>query len=216
MPPHVQFLFAFAFMRWLSRLGGPGLVLLGLADNSLVPMPGSLDVATIWLAASHRDLWFYYGLMATVGAVIGGYITYALARKGGKEALEHKLPKSKAEKVLKKFEKRGFSAVAISAMIPPPFPIVPVLLAAGALQYPRKKFLAALALGRGIRFMVVAGMGAIYGDPIVSFFSKYYEPALITLISLAVIGGIIALVQYLKYRNRHRGAPQRQPERKAA
>ena len=201
---------------WIHRLGGPGLIMLGLADNSVVPMPGSLDVATIWLAASNQNAWFYYALMSTLGAVVGGYITYALARKGGKEALEHKLPPEKAKKILKKFEHKGFGAVAISAMLPPPFPIVPVLLAAGALQYPRKKFLGAIALGRGIRFTVVAGMGAVYGNAIVSFFSKYYKPALIILIALAVLGGVLALVQYFKYRSRRDTADPQEHHRKAA
>ncbi len=86
--------------------------------------------------------------MATVGAVIGGYITYGLARKGGKEAFERKLSKKKAEKVFERFERWGFVAVAVPALLPPPFPIVPFLLAAGAMQYSRKKFVAALALGR--------------------------------------------------------------------
>ena len=31
----------------LRRLGGPGLVLLGIADNSIIPMTGSMDVLTI-------------------------------------------------------------------------------------------------------------------------------------------------------------------------
>ncbi len=39
-------------------------------------------------------------LMATIGAVVGGYITYALGRKGGKEAIERKLKKDKAQKTL--------------------------------------------------------------------------------------------------------------------
>jgi len=217
MPPHALILLtSTVWQEWLRRLGGPGLILLGLADNSVIPLPGSMDVATIWLAASHRDWWFYYGLMATTGAVLGGYLTYALARKGGKEALEKKFPAKKLEKLVAKFEKKGFGGIAIAAMLPPPFPIVPVLVAAGGLQYPRKNFLAALALGRGIRFMVVAGLGAIYGDAIVAFFSKYYKPALITLISLAVIGGIVAFVEYLKYRKRRTSPGERQPERKAA
>src|SRR5690242_6580500 len=210
----MHILLALKLFHWVHRLGGPGLILLGVADNSVVPLPGSMDVATIWLAASNRHLWFYYALMATLGAVLGGYITYALAQKGGEEALQHKLPPKKAEKILKKFKNKGFGAVLVSAMLPPPFPIVPVLVAAGALQYPRKKFVGALALGRGIRFAVVAGMGAIYGDAIVSFFSKYYMPALLTLIGLAVIGGIVALVQYLKYRRR-RGEGQGEPQRRA-
>ena len=140
--------------------------------------------------------------MATLGAVIGGYITYGLARKGGKEAFERKLSKKTAEKVFERFERWGFFAVAVPALLPPPFPIVPFLLAAGALQYSRRKFVGALALGRGVRFTIVAGLGAIYGRHIVRFFSRYYKPALFTLIGLAVIAGIISLVQYYRYKSR--------------
>ena len=72
-------------LRWLVHLGGPGLILLGLADNSLVPLPGSTDIVTILLAAHRSDMWIYYAFMATVGGVLGGYLTYRMARKGGLE-----------------------------------------------------------------------------------------------------------------------------------
>jgi membrane protein YqaA with SNARE-associated domain len=202
MSVQLQFLIAVSVWTWLRHLGGVGLVLLGLADNSVVPLPGSMDVLTIYLAARHRQLWWYYAFMATVGAVIGGYITYALARKGGKEAFERKLSSKRAAKVFERFERWGFGAVALPALLPPPFPIVPFLLAAGALQYSRKKFVAALALGRAVRFTIVAGLGAIYGRHIVRFFSRYYKPALFTLIGLAVIAGIVSLIQYYRYKSR--------------
>ncbi len=202
MLAQVHLLIAASAWSWLRHLGGVGLVLLGLADNSIVPLPGSMDFLTILLAARHRQLWWYYAFMATVGAVIGGYITYGLARKGGKEAFERKLSKKTAEKVFERFERWGFFAVAVPALLPPPFPIVPFLLAAGALQYSRRKFVGALALGRGIRFTIVAGLGAIYGRHIVRFFSRYYKPALFTLIGLAVIAGIVSLVQYYRYKSR--------------
>jgi membrane protein YqaA with SNARE-associated domain len=201
-----QALILFSWVQWVRRLGGPGLIIVGIADNSIIPLPGSMDVFTIWLAASNRGLWFYYALMATVGALAGGYLTYALARKGGKEAVEHRFDKKKAEKLFKKFEKRGFWTIAIACLLPPPFPLVPVLIAAGALQYERKKFLGAMATGRGIRFAVVAGLGAIYGGAIVGFFRQYYKPALYTLLGLAVVGSAIALYQYMKYRQRRRRA----------
>jgi membrane protein YqaA with SNARE-associated domain len=202
MSTQLHFMIAITVWNQLRHLGGVGLVLLGLADNSIIPLPGSMDVLTIVLAAHHSHLWWYYAFMATVGAVIGGYITYGLARKGGKQAFERKLSKRTAERVFKRFEHWGFFAVAVPAILPPPFPIVPFLLAAGALQYSRKKFVSALALGRGIRFTIVAGLGAIYGRHIVRFFSRYYKPALFTLIILAVITGVISLFQYYRYKNR--------------
>lgn len=205
-----------SWVQWVRRLGGLGLIAVGIADNSVVPLPGSMDVFTIWLAASNRDYWFYYAFMATAGALVGAYLTYALARQGGKEAVEHRFDKTKAERLFKKFEKRGFWTIAIACMLPPPFPLVPVLIAAGALQYERKKFIAAIATGRGIRFTVVAGMGAIYGNAIVGFFRQYYKPALYTLLGLAVVGGAIAFYQYVKYRQRRRRGNVQRPSLRAA
>src|ERR1700729_1803661 len=156
MLPHLQLLLAVSTWVRLRRLGGLGLVILGIADNSVIPLTGSMDVLTIWLAARHLHPWPYYAVMATIGAVIGGYITYELARKGGKEAMEHKLSKKRAQKVSTTFGRWGFGAVAIPALLPPPFPFVPFLVAAGAMQYSRAKFLGALTLGRGIRYSIAA------------------------------------------------------------
>jgi membrane protein YqaA with SNARE-associated domain len=200
MLPHLQTLLAVSTWVRLRRLGGWGLVLLGIADNSVVPLTGSMDVLTIWLAARHREPWPYYALMATIGAVIGGYITYSLARKGGKQAMERRLSKRKAAKVYQRFERWGFGAIAIPAVLPPPFPFVPFLLAAGAMQYSRLKFLGALVLGRGVRYSIAAYLGVLYGTHILRFFSRYNKEAVAVLVGLAVAGGILTLIQYLRYK----------------
>jgi membrane protein YqaA with SNARE-associated domain len=202
MPLSLHLLFAIPIWRRLRHLGGVGLILLGVADNSVVPLTGSMDVLTIWLAARHQEPWPYYALMATLGAVLGGYITYSLARKGGRETMERKLSKRKAAKFCKAFERWGFAAVSVPAIMPPPFPFVPFLLAAGAMQYSRKKFLAALTVGRGIRYSIVASLGFLYGNHILRFFSKYYKLAAAILIGLAVIGAALSLMQYLRYRKK--------------
>ena len=89
---HAHALLAMTTLHWLRRMGGPGLVLLGIADSSIIPLTGSMDVLTILLAAHHRTWWPYYALMATLGSILGSYITYSLAKKGGKQALERRLP----------------------------------------------------------------------------------------------------------------------------
>jgi membrane protein YqaA with SNARE-associated domain len=189
--------------HWLFRLGGVGLIALGLADNSAVPLPGSMDAFTILLSSAHKDYWWYYAIMATIGSVLGGYLTYRLAAKEGKEALEKRIGKNRAEKVYKKFDQGGFLTVVIGSVLPPPFPIVPVLLTAGALQYPRKHFLTALALGRGARYFIDAWLGQRYGTQILGFFRQYYQPVLYGLIGLAVAGGLAALIYYKHWRKKH-------------
>src|SRR5271170_7946874 len=153
--------------HWVFKLGGIGLIPLGLLDSSVIPLPGSMDVLTILLAARDEKLWFYYALMATAGSVVGGFVTYRLARKGGKQALERRISPRRVRKIYRTFERWGFAAVAIPALLPPPMPMVPFLVAAGALQYSLKKFLAALTLGRIVRYTILAFLAARYGRHIV-------------------------------------------------
>lgn len=200
MPAVWSILIFRSIRNWVLSLGGPGLIVVGLVDNSVIPIPGGMDVFTILLTAHHREHWLYYGLMATVGAVIGGYVTYRLAKRGGKAELEKKVGKERAEKVYKKFEKGGFTTVLVGSVIPPPFPLVPVLMAAGVLQYSRKKFLSALCIGRGVRFFTVAFLGRLYGTQIVGWLSRYYKPFLYTLIGLGIAGGVGALLYFKWYR----------------
>ena len=170
--------------RWIFHLGGLGFIPLGLLDSSVLPLPGSMDVLTIVLSARHGELWSYYALMATIGSLVGGYVTYRLARKGGKETLARKFPRRKLEKVYKMFGRWGFGAIAIPALLPPPVPMVPFVLAAGAMQYSVGKFLAALTLGRTVRYSILAYLAARYGRQMLAFFSRVGHPILIAAIVL--------------------------------
>jgi len=41
----------------MFHLGGLGLIPLGLLDNSPLPIPGAMDVATLVLSARQQQLW---------------------------------------------------------------------------------------------------------------------------------------------------------------
>ncbi len=209
-----------AAWAWLYRLGGFGLILLAFLDNSLIPLPGSMDLLTIVLCAHHKEMWWYYAIMATVGSVLGAYPTYKMGQKGGKEALEKKVSKARLEQVYAKFDKYGAWAIVVPALIPPPFPLSPFLTAAGTLELPRRKFFASLALARGVRYFVIAWLGAHYSKQLLGFFSKYYKPILWFGIGLAVLSALAVLGAWLwhkrKQRGKRHGGPAAQPSEKAA
>jgi membrane protein DedA with SNARE-associated domain len=195
----------------LWKLGGLGLILMGLLDSSVIPTPGGLDALTIILAANEKDSWLYYAGMAVIGSVLGGYITYRLGRKGGQEALEQKLSKKKVDKVCRTFERWGFATIFVPAILPPPVPIGPFLLGAGALNYPLKKYLLALTAGRAIRFTLVAYFASRYGQQVFSFFAKNYMAVLVTLIVALVLASIGVAVYFIRRKRARKNEPQTNP-----
>ena len=190
-----------AAWNWIYGLGGPGLILLGIADNTpfMSAPPGSIDILVIMLAAHRHDWWAYYALMAALGEVIGGYLTYQLAKRGGHATLEKKVGKGRAKTIYKIFKKHGSATILISSVLPPPFPFTSVVLTAGVMQYPKSKFLAALASGRSLRFFAAAALGRIYGRQIVNVLTEHYlfmSNLLIALMIATVIGAVAYFAWY--------------------
>ncbi len=179
---------------WLYHLGGPGLIVLGLVDQSVIPAPGSMDALLIVLTAHHRSLWPYYAAMATLGSVIGGYVTFRLARHEGRERLQQKLSHGWKKKAADFFKKWRFWALAVAALLPPPIPIVPFILAAGATNYSSRRFLSALSIGRVIRYFVLAYFANRYGRALLRIFSNYGWPIFYTLLGLAVFSAIAGII----------------------
>ncbi|HTQ95171.1 MAG TPA: VTT domain-containing protein [Candidatus Acidoferrum sp.] len=178
--------------HWIYQLGGLGFIPLGILDNSVIPLPGSMDVLTLFLSARKEQLWLYYALMATLGSVIGGFVTYRFAREGGKETLARRFPAKTLQRVYDTFERWGVGAVAIPALLPPPVPMVPFVCGAGIMQYPVRKFLFALTLGRIIRYTLLAFLAARFGHQILAFISQHKHPGL-----FIVIGALAAAAALL-------------------
>ena len=200
--------------HWFYSLGGLGLIPLGVIDCSIIPIPGFMDVLTIVLAARDRNLWPYYALMATAGSMLGSYITYNIASKGGEHAVARRISRHKVERFYKIFERWGFGAIVVPAVLPPPVPFVAFLFAAGAAKYPVKKFLLALLVGRGIRYTLLAFLAGHYGRYILTFISPKQHPVALPLIAgllgLAIIWAVFRIIKDEKQRGA-RGTKESKP-----
>lgn len=175
---------------WLYHLGGPGLIVLGLIDSSVIPIPGSMDALTIVLAAHHRQLWPYYAATATFGSVLGAYLTFRLARREGKERLQRQLRRGWKKTAADFFKKWRFWAIAVPAILPPPIPMVPFVIAAGATDYPSRRFVGAMTAGRTVRYFLLAYFANVYGRRIMTVFSEYGWPILYGIIAFAVLSAL--------------------------
>ena len=151
----------------LRHLGGLGLFALAILDGSPIPTLGGPDLVTVILAARHREPWYYYATVATVGGVIGSLITYSIARKAGEAYLTRKFGESRVHRLLDFIRHWGGGALIVATLLPPPFPATMVFAAAGILGYPARRYLSAIALGRAIRYGLLAWAAASYGRHVV-------------------------------------------------
>ena len=170
-----------------------GLFAVSVIDSSIIPLPvpGSTDLLLILLVA-HRGDPFLAAIAATVGSILGGYLTWGTGSKGGEAALHRYMPKRFARRLTRWVESKGTLAVTISALLPPPFPLMPLLLAAGALGVSRRKFLVSFGLARTFRYALVAWLAEAYGRAMVRAFRHYLagwsEPLMWTYLGLVVAG----------------------------
>src|ERR1700722_17798110 len=150
-------------LRWLMGFGTLGLFVVSTIDSSIIPLPlpGSTDLLLILLVV-HRADPVLAALAAFAGSIVGGYLTWKAGAKGGEAALHRYLPKRFARRLTGWVEKNGTLAVATSALLPPPFPLMPFVLASGALGVSRKTFLVSFSLARTLRYSLIAWLSAIY------------------------------------------------------
>ena len=80
-------------LHWLMGFGTMGLFVVSVIDSSIIPLPvpGSTDLLLILLVA-HRANPVLAAIAATVGSILGGYLTWGTGSKGGEAALHRYLP----------------------------------------------------------------------------------------------------------------------------
>ena len=191
------------------HLGGVGIFALAVVDSSVIPipLPGSTDLLLLFLTAFHSYSIaspVLYASCAFAGSVVGGYMTWAAGKKSGEAALE-RLGKGRFVRRIERWVKQnGMASVAFAAVLPPPIPLLPFLLAAGALGLSRSRFLISYCAGRAIRYGVVAWLGYKYGRVVIVFWQKdlkgWTTPILTVYFGFIVVGVIYGIWKYRRSR----------------
>jgi membrane protein YqaA with SNARE-associated domain len=190
--------------HWLIGLGGVGLFFVSIIDSSVIPLPlpGSTDLLLLVLVTHTPNQWWLFALIAIAGALVGGYFSYRLSCKGGTALLERYVPTRFRQRLTGWVQQHPVLAIGIPAMLPPPVPLTPFIIAAGALDMPKKKFLWAFGVGRTVRYGIVAWLGQHYGRHLIRLWRKYFgessETVVIVFVLLIVITVAVVVWQIKK------------------
>lgn len=175
----------------------------GALDASLVFfMPFGVDALVIYLAARDNSLFWLYPILATAGSVLGAATTFWIGHKAGEVGLDRLVPKRHLSRLRSRVRDKGAMALALPAILPPPFPLTPLVVTCGALKVDPRRFFSTFAAMRLIRFSIGAALARIYGRGIVRVLeSANFRMIVVAFIVVAVVGTIASAVVF--WRNTH-------------
>jgi membrane protein YqaA with SNARE-associated domain len=191
------------FVHMLLSFGLFGVFPVSIIDSSFVPLPlpGITDIMIIVMAAQHQSV-ILLVLLATAGSALGGYFSHLVGQRGGMAFLQKRIPPRIFRRVCEWMENHAILSVALPAILPPPMPLSPFVLAAGALNMSRKKFLTTFTISRALRHATAAWLGIHYGRHIIrlwnSVSAEYATPFLIVLWAGIAISCAFAFWQLYK------------------
>jgi membrane protein YqaA with SNARE-associated domain len=193
-----------AVVRYFFKLGLIGLFFICVIDSSPIPLPipGSSDILVVLLAAQ-RHAWLLVTTIATLGSIAGAAISYQAGASGGLPLVDKYVPARFRDRLKGWTEKHSLLSVALPALLPPPAPLMPFLIAAGALRMPRRRFFLSFTISRFLRHAFFAWLGLHYGRhimPVYLRFADKYGWMLLVLVWGSVAFGVIYAIVKLRAR----------------
>lgn len=182
----------------LIGFGALGILAIGFMDAAFIPLPGGPDVVVMALSHHNHAMMPVYVIAAVVGSTIGSLILYFAARKGGETVLRKFSPEKRA-RVEDLIERYDILAMLLASVLPPPFPFKLFVLSAGAFKMKLWRFIAALIVGRGFRFLLEGIIAVKYGEQATEIFKHNYPK-----IGLAVAAAILVIFLFNSLLKRRR------------
>jgi len=191
-----------AIQAWAAQLGGLGLFVIAALDSSFLSFPQVNDLLIIYLSTKNPARMPYYAAMTAAGSLVGCFLLYGVARKGGEVFLRQRFSPAKVDRGMALYQRWGLLAVVVPSLLPPPMPFKLFVLMAGAAAVAPWKFALAVAIGRGIRYFGQGYLAVRYGERAVAMVREDGATVGVVLAALAlVIGGAV----YWWQRSRRRG-----------
>ncbi len=185
---------SFFYSIFSSFLSWWGAFVLGAIDSSLLFfLPFGNDMLVVYLSARHSEIFWIYPVLTTAGSVLGAWGTYWIGHRAGEAGLERFVPAKRLERLKARVRNTGAVAMAVPAVLPPPFPLTPFVLTCGALEVNAARFFLVFGAARLIRFGVEGFFARRYGDGVLSVLrSRPFEWTVGGFIVLAVGGTIVS------------------------
>ena len=165
-----------SFLAWLQAfalaIGGPGLFIIAFLDSSFLSLPQLNDLLVVTMVVPHPARFVYYALMATLGSIVGCLALYIVGRRGGEALLRTRFGSGRMQGISRIFTEHGLLALLIAAVLPPPAPFKAFVLLGGITRMPVWQFTAAIAIGRGGRFLLIAALAAWYGRQVLDWIAQ--------------------------------------------
>jgi membrane protein YqaA with SNARE-associated domain len=180
-----------------------GAFLMAALDTSMLFfLPFGIDAIVIFLSARNEELFWLYPLLATAGSLTGAAVTFWIGRQAGAAGLERLVPGKRLERLKCKVNEKGAVAMALPALLPPPFPLTPFILTCGALDVSRSRFFVTFGLVRLVRFGAEATLARLYGRGVLAVLqSEAFQMVIIAFVVIALLGTIASAV--LLWRSTH-------------
>ena len=192
-----------AIQEWASELGGIGLFIVALLDSSFLSFPQVNDLLIIVLSTRYPERMPYYAGMTTIGSIIGCFLLYGVARRGGEVFLRKRLKGPFVDRAIALYQRHGLLAVVVPSLLPPPVPFKVFVLLAGAAAVSPVRFGLAVGIGRGIRYFGQGYLAVLYGEQAAEFMKAHGAEIGIGLAATAVL---IALAVFFLRKRRHGSA----------
>ncbi len=193
--------FAATVFALVLKFGGIGLLVLGILDSSYLFAPWGNDLLVVAMTVRSPTvvMMLYYAAMSAVGSVLGCLLIDLTLRPLGAKGLEKHLSARTLRRVKSRMKEKAGMTLAVTSLLPPPFPFTGFVMAASALQYPRSRFLAVIGITRMIRFAILGVLALRHGETIMSWSKNVVvQRSLEILIVVCIVGSVVSVYGWIR------------------